>query len=121
MWYGLLESRQGVLLARPWFAPSACLQRIAAIGLTREELLMKLGTVRAKARARWRLIDIGSANDDTFSSALNRDELRQTRRKGALRRAEDPGQLWQLYRRSSRARRHSRCGNRLALLFKIEA
>ena len=50
--------------------------------LTREELLMKLGAARAKARAAWRLIDIEVAPDDaTFSFALKRDKLRQTRRR----------------------------------------
>src|SRR6266849_6194570 len=36
----------------------ARLKEIAAMDLTREELLMKLGAARAKARAAWRLIDI---------------------------------------------------------------
>jgi transposase len=36
----------------------ARLKQIAAMDLTREELLMKLGAARAKARAAWRLIDV---------------------------------------------------------------
>src|SRR5712675_1485839 len=60
----------------------ARLKQIAAMELTREELLMKLGAARAKARAAWRLIEVEVAPDDaTFSLALNRDKLRQTRRR----------------------------------------
>jgi transposase len=72
--------------------------------LSREELLMKLGAARAKARAAWRLIDIEVApKDTTFSFALNRDKLRQARRREGrylLRTnlsAEDPAKLWQFY------------------------
>ena len=55
----------------------ARLKQIAAMELTREELLMKRGAARAKARAAWRLIDVEVAPDDaTFSFALNRDKLR---------------------------------------------
>ncbi len=80
----------------------ARLQQIAGMRLEREELLMKLGAARAKARAAWRLVDIeipptGSA----FSFALNRNKLRQVRRREGrylLRttlRGRDPAQLWQ--------------------------
>ena len=64
----------------------ARLKQIAAMDLTREELLMKLGAARAKARAAWRLIDVVVAPDDAaFSFSLNRDKLRQTRRReGAI-------------------------------------
>ena len=83
----------------------ARLKQIAAMeNLTREELLMKLGAARAKARAAWRLIDIEVApNDATFSFALNRDKLRQARhREGRylLRTnlcTEDPAKLWKFY------------------------
>ena len=83
----------------------ARLKQIAAMeNLTREELLMKLGAARAKARAAWRLIDIEVAPDDaTFSFALNRDKLRQARhREGRylLRTnlcTEDPAKLWKFY------------------------
>jgi hypothetical protein len=34
------------------------LKEIAAMELDREELLMKLGAARAKARAAWRLVDV---------------------------------------------------------------
>jgi hypothetical protein len=48
------------------------------MNLTREELLMKLGAARAKARAAWRLFDIEVAADGArFSYALDRDKLRQ--------------------------------------------
>src|SRR5216683_238030 len=82
----------------------ARLKQIAAMELTREELLMKLGAARAKARAAWRLIDVEVAPDDaTFSFALNRDKLRQTRRREGrylLRTnlcAREPAHLWQFY------------------------
>jgi transposase len=82
----------------------ARLKQIAAMDLTREELLMKLGAARAKARAAWRLIDIEVAPDDaTFSFALNRDKLRQARRREGryLLRTnlcdEDPAKLWRFY------------------------
>ena len=72
--------------------------------LSREELLMKLGAARAKARAAWRLIDIAVApKGATFSFALNRDKLRQARRREGrylLRTnlsAEDPAKLWKFY------------------------
>ena len=83
----------------------ARLKQISAMeGLTREELLMKLGAARAKARAAWRLIDIEVAEKDaTFTFALNRDKLRKTRRREGrylLRTnlcAEDPAKLWMFY------------------------
>jgi len=80
------------------------LQHIAAMELDREELLMKLGAARAKARAAWRLIDIGvAANGATFSFALDRNKLRQVRRREGrylLRTnlcGQDPAELWQFY------------------------
>jgi transposase len=83
----------------------ARLKQIAAMeDLTREELLMKLGAARAKARAAWRLIDIEVApKDATFSFALNRDKLRKARRREGryLLRTnlcdEDPAKLWKFY------------------------
>jgi transposase len=83
----------------------ARLKQIAAMeGLTREELLMKLGAARSRARAAWRLIDINVAEKDaTFSFALNRDKLRKTRRREGryLLRTnlcdEDPARLWKFY------------------------
>src|SRR5260370_3790836 len=82
----------------------ARLKQIAAMELTREELLMKLGAARAKARAAWRLIDIEVAPDGAaFSFALNRDKLRQVRGgegRYLLRTnlcGKDLAQLWQFY------------------------
>ena len=82
----------------------ARLEQIAGMRLEREELLMKLGAARAKARAAWRLIDIEVAPTGTaFSFALNRKKLRQVRcREGRylLRTnlcGRDPAQLWQFY------------------------
>jgi hypothetical protein len=82
----------------------ARLKQISAMELTREELLMKLGAARAKARAAWRLIDVEVApNAATFTFALNRNKLRQAcRREGRyLLRTNlcdrDPAHLWQFY------------------------
>jgi transposase len=83
----------------------ARLKRIAAMeNLSREELLMKLGAARAKARAAWCLIDVEVAEKDaTFTFALNRDKLRKTRRREGryLLRTnlcdEDPAKLWKFY------------------------
>ncbi len=80
------------------------LKQIAAMDIGREELLMKLGAARAKARAAWRLIEIEVASDVAmFSFALNRKKLRQVRRREGrylLRTnlcGQDPAQLWQFY------------------------
>jgi transposase len=82
----------------------ARLEQIAGMQLDREELLMKLGAARAKARAAWRLIDIEVPPTGTaFSFALNRNKLRQVRRREGrylLRTnlcGRDPAQLWQFY------------------------
>jgi transposase len=83
----------------------ARLKQIAAMeNLSREELLMKLGAARARARAAWRLIDVEVAEKDaTFTFALNRDKLRKTRRREGryLLRTnlcdENPAKLWKFY------------------------
>src|ERR1700676_681277 len=82
----------------------ARLKQISAMDLDREELLMKLGSARATARAAWRLIDVAGAPDSpTFSFALNRKKLRQVRRREGrylLRTnlcGREPAQLWQFY------------------------
>jgi DDE family transposase len=87
-------------LKRLW----ARLAQLSAMRLKREELLMKLGAARAKAAAAWRLIDIKvSADEAAFSYALNRQRLRQVRRREGrylLRTnlaGHDPAQLWQFY------------------------
>jgi transposase len=82
----------------------ARLKDISAMSLTREELLMKLGAARSKARAAWRLLDVEiAAEGASLSYALNRQKLRQVRwREGRylLRTnlcGRDPAQLWQFY------------------------
>jgi hypothetical protein len=80
------------------------LRQIAAMEITREELLMKLGAARSRAPAAWRLADIGiDKQRPSFSFALNRNKLRTTRRREGryLLRTNltdnDPAQLWQYY------------------------
>jgi transposase len=80
------------------------LKEISAMSLTREELLMKLGAARSKARAAWRLIDVKvDEHGPTFSYALNRKKLRKVRRhegRYLLRSnlcGHEPAQLWQFY------------------------
>jgi hypothetical protein len=83
----------------------ARLKQIAAMEkLSREELLMKLGAARARAGGAWRLVDIKVApKGATFSFALNRDKLRQARRREGryLLRSnmcdDDPARLWKFY------------------------
>ena len=54
------------------------LNRLAAMQITREQLLMKLGAARAKAPIGWRLIDITvDPASASFAFALNRTRLRQ--------------------------------------------
>lgn len=80
------------------------LRQIAAMELTREELLMKLGGARSHAPAAWRLIDVEvDKQRPSFIFALNRRKLRITRRREGryLLRTNladnDPAQLWQYY------------------------
>ena len=83
----------------------ARLKQIAAMEkLSRKEMLMKLGAARANARAAWRLLDVEVAEQGaTFTFALNRDRLRQVRRREGryLLRTnlcdEDPTKLWKFY------------------------
>jgi transposase len=82
----------------------ARLKQIAAMKLTRQEFLMKLGAARSHAPAAWRLIDIViPAGGTTFSFSLNRPKLRQVRRREGrylLRtnlKGRDPADLWQFY------------------------
>src|SRR5271170_1979982 len=80
------------------------LKELAAMKLTREQLLMKLGAARAKAPVAWRLTDITveQASAD-FTFALNRSKLRKIRRREGryLLRTNliesDPATLWQYY------------------------
>jgi hypothetical protein len=86
------------------------LAKIAAMTLTREELLMKLGAARSRAPTAWRLVGIKVPNArnwangcTTFSYWLKRDKLRQARRREGryLLRTNltenDPAQLWSYY------------------------
>jgi hypothetical protein len=58
----------------------ARLKQIAAMKLSREELLMKLGAARKQARTAWRLVVIEvAANSAEFSYQLDRTKLRQRR------------------------------------------
>jgi hypothetical protein len=80
------------------------LGQLAAMKLSREELLMKLGSARSQAPTAWRLVMITVAKDSaTFSYQLDRDKLRQARRREGryLLRTnlteDDPAQLWRYY------------------------
>jgi transposase len=82
------------------------LAQLSTMKLTREELLMKLGAARQRARSAWRLIVIEVAEDGAaFSYQLDRAKLRQARRREGrylLRTnltANDPAQLWSYYLR----------------------
>jgi hypothetical protein len=82
----------------------ARLKQLAAMSPKREELLMKLGAARAKAPAAWRLIEIEvAAQAATFRYQLNRQKLRQVRRREGryLLRTnlcdQEPAHLWRFY------------------------
>jgi Transposase DDE domain len=82
----------------------ARLTQLAAMKLTREELLMRLGAARKQARTAWRVMAIEVADDDaTFSFRLDRAKLRRVRRREGryLLRTnltdDDPARLWGLY------------------------
>ena len=80
------------------------LRQIAAMEISREELLMKPGGARSKAPAAWRLVDVDiDKQRPSFTFALNRKKLLITRRREGryLLRTNlsdnDPAQLWQYY------------------------
>jgi len=80
------------------------LRQLAGMKLTREELLMKLGSARSQAPKDWRLVRITVAEQGTsFSYELDRDKLRQARRREGryLLRTnmteDNPAQLWNYY------------------------
>jgi len=80
------------------------LEQLAGMKLTREQLLMKLGAARSHAPAAWRLVIVEVAGQGAaFSYRLDRDKLRQVRRREGryLLRTnlteEDPVKLWNLY------------------------
>jgi hypothetical protein len=80
------------------------LGQLAAMKLKREELLMKLGAARSQAPVAWRLVKITvDKNSASFTYCLDRDRLRQARRREGryLLRTnltdDDPAQLWSYY------------------------
>ena len=80
------------------------LAQLAAMAISREEMLMKLGAARAKAPTAWRLIDITVAPDCAkLTYSLNRKKLRTVRRREGryLLRTNvtetDPATLWTYY------------------------
>jgi hypothetical protein len=83
------------------------LRQMAAMDISREELLMKLGAARSKAPSAWRLVEIAVGKDSAaFTFSLNRKKLRTIRRREGrylLRTnltGDDPALLWQYYTRS---------------------
>lgn len=80
------------------------LAQVAAMKLTRKELLMKLGAARSQAPTAWRLIAVTVPKTGaTFTYRLDRNKLRQARRREGryLLRTNlsesDPAQLWNYY------------------------
>jgi hypothetical protein len=82
----------------------ARLAQLQGMVLTRDALLMKLGSAQSKAPSAWRLVDIHvDARGAAFSYRLNRTKLRQIRRREGryLLRTNltetDPVKLWNYY------------------------
>jgi transposase len=80
------------------------LRELAAMEISREEMLMKLGAARSRAPTAWRLIEINMDRESSmFIYALNRQKLRKARRREGryLLRTNlsenDPALLWQYY------------------------
>lgn len=80
------------------------LHKLAAMEVSREELLMKLGAARAKAPSGWRLINVEvDPAKASFTFSLDRKKLRRVRRREGryLLRTNltegDPATLWQYY------------------------
>jgi hypothetical protein len=80
------------------------LAQISTMKLTREELLMKLGSARSQAPTAWRLVDIDvDPKMASLTYRLNRKKLAQARRREGryLLRTNltdsDPARLWELY------------------------
>ena len=80
------------------------LPQIAAMEITREELLMKLGAARSKAPAAWRLVDIETDKQapELHLRPQSQEAANDRRREGRyLLRTNltdnDPAQLWQYY------------------------
>ena len=81
----------------------ARLNTLAAMDVSRQERLMKLGAARAKAPSAWRRLDVARDENGRLSFSLNRDKLRTARRREGryLLRTNltesDPALLWQYY------------------------
>jgi len=82
----------------------ARLAQLSAMTLTRDALLMRLGSAQTRAPAAWRLLDIRvTEHDATLSYRLNRQRLRKARRREGryLLRTNltetDPVKLWSYY------------------------
>jgi hypothetical protein len=82
----------------------ARLAELQAMKLTRDALLMKLGSAQSKAPAAWRLIETAvDQQHGTLTYQLNRDQLRKVRRREGryLLRTNltetDPVKLWNYY------------------------
>ena len=82
----------------------ARLMKLAAIDVSPQERLMKLGAARSKAPSAWRLVDVTlDEKTGALSFSLNRDRLRNLRRREGryLLRSNltesDPALLWQYY------------------------
>ena len=80
------------------------LRELAAMEISREEMLMKLGAARSRAPTAWRLVDIEMDGESSmFIYCLNRQKLRMMRRREGryLLRTNltesDPALLWQYY------------------------
>jgi hypothetical protein len=80
------------------------LHELQAMKLRREDLLMKLGAARQQAPSAWRLVTVAvHATEATFTSRLNKDKLRQVRRREGryLLRSNltetDPAVVWTYY------------------------
>jgi transposase len=80
------------------------LRELAAMEISREEMLMKLGAARSRAPTAWRLVDIEMDKESSmFIYTLNRQKLRRVRRREGryLLRTNltenDPALLWQYY------------------------
>ena len=80
------------------------LRQLAAMEVSREEMLMKLGAARSKAPTAWRMVDVTMDKDTAkFTYRLNRNKLRTMRRREGryLLRTnlaeKDPALLWQYY------------------------
>ena len=80
------------------------LGKLAAMNVSREEMLMKLGAARSKAPTAWRLLDVAlDERSAALTFSLNRKKLRTARRREGrylLRTnltGNDPALLWQYY------------------------